>query len=343
MTTGTALDAQLMLGQESAWGTGVTPTRTLEFNDEGLTQDLTWLEPKALHRGIKAKRGSRAQISRRSVSGDINLDINTLGMGMLVRNMLGSTTATTTLIAGSAYKQIHTPGDFRGMGVTVQVGRPEPSTGTVQPFTFSGCKFTSWELALKDNSTPSLKLSVDGRQETTVTALATAAYLTGSSVFTFVQSSLKLGGTPATAAGETTVSGGTAVATIVKDFSVGGATPMAGDRYGLGNAGLKAEPLENDTPTYTGKLGAEFNMAEFYANYVAGTPTTMQFTLLGSVIGGGNNYLFDVIMPMVKFKKAAPNVNGPDIVQMSTDYEVYSNEIDPVIQIKIVSTEATAV
>jgi hypothetical protein len=36
-------------------------------------------------------------------------------------------------------------------------------------------------------------------------------------------------------------------------------------------------------------------------------------------------------------------VSGPDVVAMSTEYEVYNDETNPTIQIKIVSTEATVI
>lgn len=342
MPTGSGLDAQIGFGQESTWGTSVTPTRFLEFNSESLRLDPTWLEPSALHRGIKYKRASRALISRSSVSGDVEVDVNTLGMGMLVRNMLGSATSTTTLVSGTAYKQIHTPGDFRGLGMTVQVGRPEPGTGTVQPFTYEGCKVSKWEFSLKDNDTPKLKLSFDGQAESTVTALASASYLANSTVYTFRQSSLKLGGTASTAAGETTIASGTTVAAIVKDITISGSVPMATDRYGLGNAGQKAEQLENGTPTITGKLSAEFAKTELYDPYTAATGIALQLDLTGAAIGA-SNYLFSIILPVIKLKQAAPQVTGPDIVQMSSDFEAYSDETNPVIQVKIVSTESTSV
>jgi len=340
--TGSGIDSQIGFAQESVWGTPVTVTRFIEYNSETLKFDPTWLEPNALHKGLKYKRLSRATVSRSSVAGDVNFDVNTLGMGMLVRNMLGSATATTTLISGTAYKQIHTPGDFKSLGLTCQVGRPEPATGTVQPFTYEGLKVSAWEFSLKDNDTPSLKLSFDGQAEATATALATASYLTGSTTYNFSQAVLKLGGTPTTASGETTIAGGTAVAAIVKDISVGGKVPMATDRYGLGNGGQKAEQLENGIPTITGKLSAEFAKTEFYDVYKAGTGTTIQLDLVGAVLGA-TTYLFSIIIPAVKFKAASPNVSGPDLVQMSTDFEAYSNEVDPVIQVKIISTEATAV
>jgi hypothetical protein len=263
-------------------------------------------------------------------------------MGMLVRNMLGSTTATTTLISGSAYKQVHVPGDFRGLGMTVQVGRPEASSGTVRPFTYEGCKVSKWDFSLKDNDTPNLKLTLDGQAEATATALATASYLSGSTTYNFSQATLKLGGTATTSAGETTISSGVTVATIIKEISISGSVPMATDRYGVGNGGQKAEQLENGIPTITGKLSAEFNKTELYDLYTAASGTTLQLDLTGAAIGG-TNYLFSFIIPALKLKAASPTVGGPDIVQMSTDFEGYSNEVDPVIQCKIISTESTSV
>lgn len=342
MATGSGLDGQIGFAGESTWGTPVTVTRFLELNSESLKFEPTWLEPTGLRVGTKFKRVNRVRQARKSVSGDVELEVATLGMGLLVRHMLGSTTASTTLISGSAYKQIHVPGDYRGLGLTVQVGRPEPSSGTVRPFTYAGCKVNSWEFNLEDNSIPTLKLSVDGRSEATATALATASYLAGASVFDFSQATLKLGGTASTTSGETSISSGTAVATVVRTFSVKGDAPMAAERFGLGNAGLKSEQLENDTPTITGSLGAEFNKAELYDLYTNNTTTALQMDLTGAAIGG-NNYLFSIILPTVKLKTAAPSLSGPDIVQMSTDFEAYSDETNPVIQVKIVSTESSSV
>lgn len=343
MATGSGLDAQLGVVTESAYGTALTVTRFPEFNSESLKFEPSWLEPTGLRVGTKYKRAGRVRQSRKMVNGDFELDLATKGMGLLVKHMLASTITTTTLISGSAYKQIHVPGDFRGLSMTVQVGRPEPSTGTVRPFTYAGVKVVGWEFSLEDASTPKLKLTLDGRSEATATALATASYLAGAAAFDFSQATLKLGGTATTASGETTIASGAAVATVINSISVAGAAPMATERFGLGNAGLKSEPLENDTPTITGTLGAEFNKAELYDVYQANTTTALQLDLTGTVIGGGNSFLFSVILPAAKLKSAAPSVNGPDIVQMSTDFEAYSDEVNPVIQIKIVSDESAAI
>lgn len=342
MATGTGLDAQLGFAPEVTWGTAVTPTKFVEFNSESLSFEPTFLEPTGLRVGTKYKRANRVRQSRKSVSGDVECEFATKGMGLLVKHMLGSALTTPTVIVAGAYKQIHTPGDFRGLGLTMQVGRPEPSSGTVRPFTYAGCKFPSWEFSIQDNAVPTLKLSVLGRTESTVTALATAAFVSGATVFDFSQATLKLGGTVATTTGVTSVTGGTAASTIITEISLKGEAPMADERFGLGNAGLRAEPLENDVPTITGSLSAEFNKAELYDVFSDNGTTAMQLTLTGGAIGAtASNYMLDFILPAVKFKSAAPGVSGPDIVQMSTDFEVYSDETNPVIQLTIQSDEAT--
>jgi hypothetical protein len=342
MATGSGLDAQVGFGQETVWGTGVTPTRFVEFNSESMKLDKTFLEPNALRVGTKYKRASRIRVARTAVSGDVACDVATLGMGMLVKNMLASSVTATTLVSGTAYKQVHVPGDFRGQGLTVQVGRPEPVSGLVKPFTYAGCKISKWEFSLKDNDTPSLKLTVDGRSESTATALTAASFLSGTTTYDFSQATLKLGGTASTAAGETTIASGVAVATIIKDITITGTAPLAGDRYGLGNAGQKAEQLENGIPTITGKLSAEFAKTELYDLFANNTTTALQLDLTGAAIGSAA-YLFSFVIPAIKIKAAPPNVAGPGIVQMSTDFEVYSDEVNPVIQCKIVSTEATTI
>ena len=342
MATGSGLDAQLMVGAESTWGTAVTPNKTFEFNDEGFKLEPTFLEPTGLRAGTKFKRASRVSISRKTVAGDVTMEHATKGMGILWKHALASSLTTPTALTSPAYEQVHTPGDFRGLGLTVQVGRPEPSSGTVKPFTYAGCKVTQWELTVSDNGIPQLKLTFDGRSEDTTTALAAASYVSGSKVFSFANATLKLGGTAATASGKTTVSGNTAVATVVTQVQVQGASPKATDRFGIGNSGLKAEQLENDTPTVTGSLTAEFNKAELYDHFTNNDTLPLVLTLTGDPIGAsGSNDTLEIILPAVKLKQASPNVGGPDIVSMSTDFEAYSDEVNPVVQVRIVSGDAT--
>jgi hypothetical protein len=244
-------------------------------------------------------------------------------MGLLWKHALGSQTTTATNITGTAYKQIHTPGTKAGLGLTFQVGRPQPDT-TVRAFTYSGVKITDWEFSCNDGQVAQLKLTQDAFNEATATALAVASYTAAAGLFTFADASLfKLGGTASTTAGETSISSGVAITTLVKGVTITGSTPLATDRYGLGNSGVKKEQIENDIPTITGSLDAEFtSRTEIYDLFKANTTTALQLDFSHGDAGGGTNpYLLSFIFPAVKFKTGAVNVGGPDIVPQKIDFE----------------------
>lgn len=341
MTTGTGLDAQVGYKLETTVGTEVTVDKFIEFDSEGMEFDPGFIEPTGLRVGIKHKRGSRLVQSRNMAGGELSMQHATRLMGALWKVALGSSVTTPTLVLGSAYKQIHQTGDMLGKSLTVQVGRPEPS-GTVRAHTYRGCKATGWEFSCSDNDTARLKLTLDGWNEATATALATASYVSAE-VFNFSQATdFKLG---ATIAGTTelTYSSGTAVATIVRGITLKGETPLATERFGLGNTGTKKEQLENGTPTITGTLDIEYGKAEWYDPFKANTSQSLVLKFEGSVISGTDKNTLEFIIPQMKIKKVTPKVDGPDIVKASVEFEVYSNETQNPFQVKLISADSTAI
>ncbi|WP_141579657.1 phage tail tube protein [Actinomadura sp. WMMA1423] len=341
MGTRSGLDAQLGFAPEVTFGTGVTPTRFVEFDNEDMKFMPTWLEGEGLRAGRKFKRASRVSVSRKDVNGKVDIKVPNKGLGLLLKAMIGSSATATQIGSSDAYEQIHTPGDMFGKSLTVQVGRPEPGTGTVRPFTYTGCKVTQWEMTVQDGDHLKLSVTMDGRDEDTGTALATASYASGAELFNFSHATLRLGGTPATAGGATTITGGTAVAAVVNQIQLKGESPMAVDRYGVGNAGLKAEQLENDYPTVTGSLDAEFAKAELYDVYKAYQALALELTLEFGEADTGEPFHLSFIAPAIKFKESGPSVDGPGLVKASVDFEVYDNGVDPAYQFRYVSTDTT--
>lgn len=341
MATGSGLDAQLVIGEESAYGTPVTPDVALEFNSEDVHREPTWLESQGLRAGGKYKRVNRTTISRETVTGSATVEFATKGMGLLVKHMLGSD-GTAAVVSGgtAAFEQYHTPGDYKGKSLTVQIGKPDPGTGTVVPFTWAGCKIVSWEFTVPDGEIPTLQVTYDGRSETTATGLVNASYVADASVFSFRQATLTIGGAVSTTNGVATLTGGTAVANVVTEVSLAGETPMAVERFGIGNAGLKNEPLENDIPTFTGSLSAEFS-ADDYQRFVDNETVALELKFEGEIIEDTTPDTLAFLIPAVKIKTAAPAVGGPDIVQMSMDIEGYDDEENAPIQVHIISTDTT--
>lgn len=343
MATGSGLDAQLGYKLETTVGTPVTVDKFLEFNSEGFEFDPGYIEPTGLRVGTKFKRGSRLVQSRKMVTGSIEVNHSTRLMGALWKLALGSSVTTPTLILGSAYSQVHQTGDLLGKSATFQIGRPEPSTQTVKPHTIAGCKCTGWEFSVSDNEVAKMSLDLDGWDEATATALATASYVTAEE-FNFSQvTEFSIGNT---IAGTTplTETGGSAVTAIVKSLSLKGDNALATERFGLGNAGVKKEQLENGIPTITGTLEAEYLQSEWYTPFKANTATSLVVRFEGSIISGTDKNTLEFIVPEIRIKKVTPKVTGPDLVQAGVEFEVYTNATgqNP-FQVKIISADATAI
>lgn len=343
---GSGLSAQVGVAAESTVGTEVTVTKFYEFLDESFQYVPTWLDGAGIKANQQYQRVSRTVISRHDVDGGFTVEHADKGsMGLIWKHALGSTiTVPTQIAATTAYKQIHTPGAKTGLGLTVQVGRPQ-TDATVRPFTYRGCKVSDWEFSCADGAIAALKTTMDGWQEATATTLASASYIGTAGVFNFADcTNFKLGGTATTSAGETTIASGVTVATLAKQITITGTTPMAEERYGLGNAGVKAQQLENDIPTITGNLSAEFTQrTEFYDLLKANTTTAMQIDFSHGDAGSSNPYLLSFIFPAVKIRTGSMNVNGPDIVAQSIDFKAYDDGsgTNPVMQVKLVSTDTT--
>jgi len=236
------------------------------------------------------------------------------------------------------------------------VGRPQISGVTVQPFTYTGVKVTDWEFSCNDNQIAQLKVTCDGRNESTAVGLAAASYPTPNGLFSFANASIMtIGGTASTSAGETTIAGGSTLGSLVNGVDIISSTPMKVDRYGLGNAGLKGEPIENAIPTITGTLTTEFySRTELYDVFkgFGTTPMQIDFTKFdpagndaNGVASGPNPYRLSFIFPSVRFKTAAVNINSPDVLPQSIGFQAYDDGsgTNPVIQVKLVSKESSAI
>lgn len=341
MATRSGLDGQFGFVAESTYGTLVTPTRFLEFDTEDFGTAPTWLEGEAIRAGRKFKRDARVGQVRKDVNGKVDLKAPTKGLGLLLKHMIGSAGAATQIGVTTAYQQIHIPGDHFGKSLTMQFGKPEPGTGTVRPFAYLGCKCTQWEFSVSDGDHCKFSTTWDGRDEDISTGLASASYASAAGLFNFSHATAKLGGTPTTGGSPSQISvgSGVTIAAIVNSFTVRGENPMAGERYGIGNAGLKAEPLENDYPTATGSFDLEFAKAEFYDVFKAGASVALDISFSTGDAGGGNPFFLGFIAPKMKLKNAKPVVSGPGLVRMSTEFEIYDDETNAPFQWKYVSTD----
>lgn len=201
MTVKSGIAGSLGIGDEATWGLGVAPTVWLPLTSEKLTAEPNYLESDAVRSGRRIRTQNAVSIGSWKVGGDIGVDFTNKSIGLLFKHMFG--TVVTTGPASSLYTHTFTPGDLSGLGLTVQVGRPDSATGTIHPYTYTGCKITDWEIACKAGEYATLGATFMGRQEILQWTLADGVTTSGSPTVTSV-----IGGFSASDIGKP-ISGGT--------------------------------------------------------------------------------------------------------------------------------------
>lgn len=339
MSAGGGIAAQAGFVDESTVGTPVTVDHFYEFNSETVDYVKGILQGQGLHAGGQYDRSARRVVSTVGAKGDITMDHATKKMNLLWKHILGSAPTFTQQGATTAYLAVHQPGTTDGMGLTYQKGVPQ-TNGTVQPFTHNGGKVESFSFSVTDQQIAQLMLTLDFWNVATGTALASASYPAGNEVFNFSQCTIKLGGTASTGGGVVSIASGVTATTLFKGFTLAGTHPKADARYGLGNAGIKKEQIENGWRALTGTLDGEFtSRTEIWDLMQADTTTAMQVTFTGSVIASTYHNVLDIILPAVKFDTASVAVPGPDIIPQSVPFTVLDDGTNAVCQVSITSTD----
>src|SRR5215831_1832283 len=220
---GSGLDAQFGLKLETTVGTPITVDRFFEVTDANPTLNPTYIQSDGIKSGKRFRRVAQVGISKRTAGGDVTMPMTKKNQGMLWKLLIGSA-GTAVLDGTTAYKQIHTPGTTtKGISATMQVGKPEPATGTIQAMTYKGSKITDWEVDIADGAETMLKFTFDAWDEDASTALAAASYIANNDTWNFADATVfTLGGTASTAAGEVSISGGTTVASVITSFTLKG-------------------------------------------------------------------------------------------------------------------------
>lgn len=344
MATGSGLDAQLGVSNETTVGTIVAPSRYFPFNTAELTFTPSYIDNPGITAGKRFKDVSQVSIARKAASGKIQIPIMSKGFGFWMKYILGSTATATQIGVTGAYKQIHTPSGLRGISFSTQIGKPEPGTGTVQPRTYNGCKVSDWTITIADNALHLLDMTVDAWNEDTATALGTASYPTANQAFSFSNvSAFTTGGTVSVAAGLMSIASGVTVPSVITKLTLTGTASLETARYGLGNAGIKKEQLESDFFDLSGSFDGEFDATTWEGVNRNNTTVPIQVTTSFGDAGGGNPYTLDILIPAAKITAAPAPVSGPGLVAVSGTFQCYDPNVtgQSPLQIVYTSTDVT--
>jgi hypothetical protein len=306
---GSGLGSQLMLAEETTWGTPVTVTRAIPHNSASLKFAPKAIQGMGLQAGAYVNLGQTRANATSVVTGDVEHDFTSKQMGLYLKHALGNV-VTAQQTSSIAYKHTFTLGSqVNGKGLTIQVGKPT-TTATVVPHTYSGCKVTSWELSCANADILKAKFSIIGKSMTTATALATASYPTASNVFFFKQGTFNLNGSPFLA---------------LRDFTLAGDNGLADDRYYFGNGGLIDEPIRKDFTKQSIKGTLDYLDTTVESAYLADTEMSCVMQFVGAqIVTGSPNYYETLTITCngLRLNGDEPPVSGADLLQVGLDADI---------------------
>lgn len=344
MTTSipSGLGTSVGFSAESVVGTATTASmRWLQHDKVTAEFKKTTATSVGLHQGLY-QQGRRRAFMTKEATLQMTMDAVANKMGLLFKHALGSSPSATQMSATTVYQQIHAPGDALGLGMTIQVNKAETG-GTLQQFTYSGCKCTDWQLSVQRGQLAKWDMTWDAWLEDTSTALAAVSYV-ATDVFDFHEGALLVGGT-ASGTNPVTVSAGAAPTGLVSQFTIKGTNGLNTQRFGLGSQ-TKAEQLSNAFRQITGTIDIEFSSgyaADFYTNFTADTSTPLHFSFTGPIPLGGspNHELIDVILPQAYIDTAVIDVAGPDILVGKVTFTALDDGTTQPLQVLYQSLDTT--
>lgn len=315
MAIRSGIAAQLGVAAETTWGTFQTPDHWYEPDSESFGLTINRIESQGLRQNNRLTRTDRWAAGSIDVKGDIELPVLSKSFGLLFKHMLGASNITAD---GAGFKHTSSMGDPFGLGLTVQIGRPDVG-GTVRPFSYTGCKVDNWELSNAVDDMLKLKLGFDGANETTAQALASPSYAAGTEVFYFTEGQITVGGSSSY---------------NVHNWNVQNSVGIKGDRYFINSSGVKKEQIINAFMQPQGTLSCEFTDLTGYNLYTSGTLADIVLTYTGVLTyDTAKPNKIVITLKNCRFDGSTPNLNGPDIVDFTGNFKLVYDGVNTPVQI----------
>jgi hypothetical protein len=298
MPVGSGINTQFGGLKETTYGTGVTPSKFLEIVSESISLNIPRIESKGLRSGSRVERSGRSVANRQGAGGDIVIEAQGKGMGWIAELCFGSGAVTTpgggTLTRDQTFNLADTP-----PSATLQIGRPEPLTNTIIPYTYIGSMVTAWKVECDVDGLLTWTVTIDAQDELTATALATASYPASPTLFSYLGGVVTVGG----------------VAKDVKKWSLSADNGLSLDRRFIRGSGLKKQPVPADFTNIKVGYTVEHNATD-YALFTAGTLGTFSAAFTGPLIEGALFYGQTFTAPVIRIDGSTPNAGGPDIIEI---------------------------
>lgn len=304
--------------------------------------------------GGQFETSGRRYVLEYSAGGPVVMELPERGLQQQLFRMMGSygqaASALTQDGATGAYSAVHAPGFLDGHTFAAQFARPDIG-GTAQPATYTGCKYSEWEISCAMGEIAKLSLTVEARNEL---FLAHKDALNGSvptlqafvppagGAFRWVGGAVHVGGTPSTTSGVTSLSGSTLAGHIEGPMSVKYQRVLKLNRYAPDVAPYRNEPLTNGRSTVSGSHVVEWLHTDpWEAAYQEDTATALQYTFVAEAIGSGADFAtLDVLIPNVRLNGDSPDVAGQQVLTQTVPWVARDDQVNNVIQLTYWTTDS---
>lgn len=317
------------IAEESVYGTANTTSMRGYYVD---SNSLAWSKNRAVGSGLRGgelyARASRTAVTSVMAEGEIEMDFATKGMGLWLRHCLGNS-GISQIGASAAFLQTFNPGDLRGRALTIMAGHPL-ADGSLQPFTFTGCKVTEWSASCGQGELLKFNASIDAQNGSLEASYAAPSYTLADAA-----------GVLSWAGASIYVNGSVTRTTGPSSFEISSSNGLATDRPRAGI--FKAEPLQAGLTETTVTIDSEFaDMASWVARNHTDETFAVRVDFTGNIITGAEAERVSFLLPAVKVNSEDPTVDGPDMLSQSIQLSAFSNGVLSAIGVEYVSTDAAA-
>lgn len=287
-------EAQFGFAEETVWASG-TPTinKFIPFLSESLALERNVVMTDSI-RGGTARSIWREGAER--TGGDLNVEVQPVGMYTLFKHALGRVATAGPSGAGDHYVHDIYPSGALPDGLRLEIGRTGVAGGT---FTYRGCKVNQMVLNCSVGEPLTATFSFLGKDESTSPTNPTAATVSGLNPLTFDEGVITVDGNSQDVAG----------------FSLTINNNLTEDKGALGSRYRVAIPRTGFRDV-TGSLNLEFDNLDMYTKYTGGTETALKLKFTSDdLIGAGSQaHILEIDCPRIVFTGTTPVVGGPDLI-----------------------------
>lgn len=323
------LDAAIMVGVESTYGTPATLTRAFEGKADTFKREQSRIESVGFRADMQTLRDDRVVTVNMGGAGSLEVDALNKGMGLLLGGALGTKAGPTQQAATSAYLQTYETSDAAPAdSFTIQVIRPTLETGT-EPFTYHGCKITGWSLSQSPDGLLVMNFDFDFEDSDHATAAGTPSYPTDATPFDWTQCTVTLDpdGTPETL--------------DVMDLSFNADLALKTDRRYLRGSALKKEPVRNGVPVYDGEITIDFTGVDRYDEWTAETVVDIELAWTGANIESTYDYEVKLRMQACHWTDGNPEVSLSDTPVQTLPFQALHDGTNAAVSLTYQSTDTS--